>query len=71
MGNYSIYLKEDMGCKGSKDVSWNFGKETRSMSLKNAEVLEKWTMGAAARVKVLNMRRRFMKGITNLPKPTI
>ena len=28
-------------------------------------------MGAAARVKVLNMKRRHMKGITNLPKPTL
>lgn len=28
-------------------------------------------MGAAARVKVMNMKRRHMKGITNLPKPTI
>ena len=28
-------------------------------------------MGASARVKVLNMKRRYMKGITNLPKPTL
>jgi len=53
-----------MGCKGSKAVQYQHGLEKRTIPIKDAAALSRWTMGAAARVKVLNMKRRFMKGIT-------
>jgi len=40
--------------------------EKRTILMKDAMNLEKWTLGAAARIKVLNMKRKYMKEITNL-----
>lgn len=53
-----------MGCGGSKQVTYQHGLEKRSIPLKQAKTLERWTLGCAARIKVLNMKRKFMTAIT-------
>ena len=54
-----------MGCGGSKDIKYQHNMKTRKIPVKQAATLEKWQMGANARLKVLKMKRDKIVEITS------
>lgn len=60
-----------MGCKGSKNVKYDFKDSKRSIPIKHAKTLDRWSLGAHARIKVMKMKRDEIKKIIGLPKPCL
>ena len=52
-----------MGCKGSKNVKYDFKDSKRSIPIKHAKTLDRWSLGAHARIKVMKMKRDEIKKI--------
>lgn len=60
-----------MGCGGSKAVTYEHGNKVRTIPPQEAKTIQRWTYGAQARFKTLIMKRRLLKAITDVRKPTI
>lgn len=60
-----------MGCSGSKKVNYEYKDKKRSIPIKDAKTLDRWTMGAHARFMVIKKKRECLQTVTNLPKPCL
>ena len=49
-----------MGCEGSKNIQYQHGVEKRAISRDVVNTLDRWSLGAYARIRVMKMKRDFM-----------
>jgi hypothetical protein len=54
-----------MGCGGSKNIKYTHNSKIRTINVKQAKTLDRWSLGAYARIKVIKMKRDLMSEITS------